>query len=217
MTSGRPALPSSPRTHGLDPWPRLRTATPGNHPDSTSGARPNPARAAEPTRNRRSRPRKDRYIPLNGSMLNPGGQHGHQKRGVETPAFRPGRKRRFTSPEMSVLSDSVFACPGTDCFPPPPRKRCCGTTAGTPGMCGTWPSSSTPTGTPAGTARRATWSSAAAHPGAGGIPVAGRRLPNGAAAGAARLQPGDDGLLRPGQPGRGGRRGARPAGTRDSG
>ena len=26
MTSGRPASPSSPRTHGLDPWPRLRMA-----------------------------------------------------------------------------------------------------------------------------------------------------------------------------------------------
>ena len=39
-------------------------------------------------------------------------------RGVETPAFRPGRKRRFTSPVMSVLSDSVFACPGTGCATP---------------------------------------------------------------------------------------------------
>jgi hypothetical protein len=25
---------------------------------------------------------------------------GHQDRGVEIPAFRPGRKRRVTSPEM---------------------------------------------------------------------------------------------------------------------
>ena len=32
---------------------------------------------------------------------------------METPAFRPGRKRRFTSPGMSVILDSVFACPGT--------------------------------------------------------------------------------------------------------
>ena len=32
---------------------------------------------------------------------------------METPAFRPGRKRRFTSPEMSAVSDSVFVCPGT--------------------------------------------------------------------------------------------------------
>jgi hypothetical protein len=38
---------------------------------------------------------------------------GHQDRGVETRAFRPGRTRRFTSPEMSVVVDSVFACPGT--------------------------------------------------------------------------------------------------------
>jgi hypothetical protein len=47
----------------------------------------------------------------------------HQDRGVETQAFRPGRKRRFTSSEMSVVVDSVFACPGTGCFPPPPRRR----------------------------------------------------------------------------------------------
>ena len=61
----------------------------------------------------------------------------HQNRGEQTPAFRPGRKRRVTSPEMSVVSDSVFACPGTGCSPRPPRKRCCGTTAATPGTCGT--------------------------------------------------------------------------------
>src|SRR5208282_4857111 len=30
------------------------------------------------------------------------GRRCHQNRGVETPAFRPGRKRRSTSPEMSV-------------------------------------------------------------------------------------------------------------------
>ena len=42
----------------------------------------------------------------------------------------------------------------------------------------------------------------AAHRRAGGAPVAGRRLPDGAAAGAAGLRPGDDGVLRPGQPGR---------------
>ena len=47
----------------------------------------------------------------------------------QTPAFRPGRKRRVTSPEMSAVSDSVFVCPGTGCSPRPPRKRCCGTTA----------------------------------------------------------------------------------------
>src|ERR1700691_615862 len=40
----------------------------------------------------------------------------------------------------------------------------------------------------------------AAHPGEGGAPVAGRRLPDGAAAGAARLRPGNDRVLRPGQP-----------------
>ena len=47
----------------------------------------------------------------------------HQDRGVETPAFRPGRKRRVTSPEMSAVSDSVFACLGTGCSPSPPSRR----------------------------------------------------------------------------------------------
>ena len=91
-------------------------------------------------------------------------RESHQDRGVETPAFRPGRKRRFTSPEMSVVFASVFACPGTGCSPRPPRRRCCGTTAATPGTCGTWPSSSTRTGARAGRARRATWSSAGSSP-----------------------------------------------------
>ncbi len=50
----------------------------------------------------------------------------HQKCGVETPAFRPGRKRRVTSPEMSAVIASVFACPGTVCSPPPPSRQCCG-------------------------------------------------------------------------------------------
>ena len=57
----------------------------------------------------------------------------------------------------------------------------------------------------------------AAHPGASRAPVAGRRLPDGPAAGTARLRPGDGGVLRPGATRRGGRRGARPGGTRDSG
>ena len=35
----------------------------------------------------------------------------HQDRGADTPAFRPGRKHRFTSPEMSVVFASVFVCP----------------------------------------------------------------------------------------------------------
>ena len=72
--------------------------------------------------------------------------------------------RRFVSPEMSVAVASVFACPGTDCSPRPPRKRCCGGTARTPGTSGTWPSSSTRTGTRAGRAPRATWSSADSSP-----------------------------------------------------
>ena len=42
------------------------------------------------------------------------------------PAFRPGRKRRITSPEMSVPSDSVFACPGTGCSHPRPGSGAAG-------------------------------------------------------------------------------------------
>jgi hypothetical protein len=34
LTSGRPALPPSPGTHGLDPWPRLRTTHLETTPDS---------------------------------------------------------------------------------------------------------------------------------------------------------------------------------------
>jgi hypothetical protein len=37
----------------------------------------------------------------------------HQDRGVESPAFRPGRKRRITSSEMSEASDSMFVCRGS--------------------------------------------------------------------------------------------------------
>ncbi len=41
---------------------------------------------------------------------------------METPAFRAGRKRRFTSPEMSAVSDSMFVCPGTGCIPTPAQE-----------------------------------------------------------------------------------------------
>ena len=44
---------------------------------------------------------------------------------------------------MSVAFATVFACPGSGCSPPLPRKRCCGTTAPTPATCGISPSSST--------------------------------------------------------------------------
>jgi len=40
----------------------------------------------------------------------------------------PGKERRFTSPKMSVVVDSVFACPGIGCTRRPPSRRCCGTT-----------------------------------------------------------------------------------------
>ncbi len=45
------------------------------------------------------------------------------------PAFKPGRKRRFTSPKMSAAFDSVFAYPGYRLLPTPaqeavPRDHC---------------------------------------------------------------------------------------------
>ena len=46
--------------------------------------------------------------------------------------FRPGRNACITSPEMSVVPDSVFACPGTGCSPRPPKKWCCESTARIP-------------------------------------------------------------------------------------
>ena len=51
-----------------------------------------------------------------------GERRGHQDRGVDTPAFRPGRKRRFTCPEMSVVFASVFACSGTGLSPTPAQQ-----------------------------------------------------------------------------------------------
>ena len=61
--------------------------------------------------------------------------HGgsHQHRGVETPAFRPERKRRFTSPEMSV-PDGIFELPATakraPALPARNRGRACRGCAG---------------------------------------------------------------------------------------
>ena len=63
-------------------------------------------------------PAKDK--PQEGEQaIGPARFTSHQDRGVETPAFRPGRKRRVTSPEMSAVLASVFACPGTGCCTPP--------------------------------------------------------------------------------------------------
>jgi hypothetical protein len=58
-------------------------------------------------------PAKDKPQEAGEQAIGPARFTSHQDRGVETPAFRPGRKRRVTSPEMSAVSDSVFACPGT--------------------------------------------------------------------------------------------------------
>ena len=71
------------------------------------------------------------------------------------------------------------------------------TTARTPGMCGTWPSSSTRTGAQAARALPATSSSVAAHSRPRRASMAGRRLPDGPAASPARFRPGDGRLLRP--------------------
>ena len=95
---------------------------------------------------------------------------------MDSPVFRAGRKRRFTCPEMSAVSDSVFACPGTA----PPRARPAGGAAGAlrprpvrvkPGRRAARPLAPRPAG-------RAGLPGAvpAAHPGAGRVPVAGRRL-----------------------------------------
>src|SRR5450755_1757419 len=80
------------------------------------------------------------------------------------PGLQAGEETPLHPPEMSVVPDSVFVCPGTGCSPPPPSRRCCGTTAATPGTSGTWPSSSTPTGTRADRTPRVTWSSAGNSP-----------------------------------------------------
>jgi hypothetical protein len=77
----------------------------------------------------------------------------------------PGRRRRrLTSPGMSVGIAIVFACPGTGCSQRPPRMRCCGTTTRMPGLCGTWPSSSIRTGAWVAVAPLGIWSSVGSLP-----------------------------------------------------
>ena len=87
-------------------------------------------------------------------------------RGMETLASGPD-ETSFTSPEMSVVIASMFACPGTACSPRPPRRKCCATTARTLDTCGTSRSSSTRTGIQAARARRVTWSSVGSSRGRG--------------------------------------------------
>ena len=102
-------------------------------------------------------------------------------------------------------------------LPTPPSRRCCGTTAATPGTSGTWPSNSTATGGRAGRARRATWSSAGSSPprgrGTRGWPRVPRRSSSKPCGTSARRWPRSS--TRRTRPG--GRRGARPGGMRDSG
>ena len=121
----------------------------------------------------------------------------HRARGVETWALRPGRKRRFTSLEMSVVVASVFVCPGTACSPRPPRKRCCGTTVRTPGYMWNlaveqhahWRLGRKSAPGYLDQCRQLT-QARAEHPWLA-------QAPDGAAAGPAGLRPGDDGVLRP--------------------
>ena len=95
---------------------------------------------------------------------------------METPAFRPGRKRCFTSPEMSAVSDSVFACPGTGCSPPRPGGGAAGPLRPRPVRLEPGRRAALPLAP--GPAGRAGLPGAvpAAHPGAGRAPVAGGRL-----------------------------------------
>ena len=103
---------------------------------------------------------------------------------------------------IAPLSNRIVTMEVSGCSPPPPSRRCCGTTAATPGTCGTSPSSSPPLAPGPGQGVGLPGAVSAAHPGTSGKPVAGRRLPDGPASGAAGLRPGDDRVLRPGPPGR---------------
>jgi hypothetical protein len=51
-----------------------------------------------------------------GDVAGRGDQHAylHQDRGAETLALRPGRKRRFTSPEMSQTAGQNSSSRSTD-------------------------------------------------------------------------------------------------------
>ena len=106
---------------------------------------------------------------------------GHQDRGVETPAFRPGKTRRFTSPEMSVVVDSMFGISRYRLLPTPSPSA----QSGAAGPLRPRPVRVEPGGRAAsvlapGPEERSGLPGAvpAAHPGAGGIPVAGRRVPD---------------------------------------
>jgi putative transposase len=56
---------------------------------------------------------------------------------METPVFRTGRKRRVTSPECQQCPIVCSHVPVPAAPHPPPKKRCCETTAATPGTYGT--------------------------------------------------------------------------------
>src|ERR1017187_3036989 len=127
---------------------------------------------------------------------------GHLDRGVETSAFRPGRKCRVTSRKCQWCPIVCSYVP----VPAAPHARPAGGAAGPlrprpvrmePGRRTALPLAPRPAGR-AGLPGAAP----AAHPGASRAPVAARRLPYSAAASPARLRSGDGRVLRPGQPGR---------------
>ena len=120
---------------------QVRHRAPGPRRDGPGHRLPN-GRGIPRLRQRRRPRRRDRGV---------AGAHVHRESRRPDPGLQAGEETPVTSPEMSAVLASMFVCPGTGCSPPLPRKRCCGTTAATPGTYGTWPSSSTPTGTPAAT------------------------------------------------------------------
>src|ERR1019366_2415852 len=76
-------------------WPRASGAAAGGEADRTE------AQGGEDQDREEERPAAEGVVrrPRDGER-----DGVHQDRGVETPDFIPGRKRRFTSPEMSVVS-----------------------------------------------------------------------------------------------------------------
>ena len=96
----------------------------------------------------------------------------------------------------------MFAWPDTDCFPHLPSRTVLQNHCATPGTSGTWPSSSTALASRQEERAGLPGAVPSAHPGTGGVPVAGGGHPNGAAASAARFRPGDGRVLRPAHPAR---------------
>jgi hypothetical protein len=121
----------------------------------------------------------------------------HQNRGVETPAFRPGRKRRVTSPESQRYPILCSHVP-VPAAPHPPGSGAAGPLRPRPVRVEPGRRAARPLAP--GRACRVTWSSAGSLPPRGPGTHGWPPLPDDAAAGAARLRPGDGGVLGPGNP-----------------